>query len=44
MRVRVLIGVTLETDGQKRLTLVWQIQRKLEEDGERPTMGWRVDR
>ena len=33
-----------ETDPQKRLALVWQIQKKLEEDGARPTMGWRVDR
>ncbi len=24
--------------------MVWQIPKKLEEDGARPTMGWRVDR
>jgi hypothetical protein len=28
----------------KRMALVTQIQRKLEEDAARPTMGWRVDR
>ena len=33
-----------EIDAQKRLTLVWQIQKKLEEDAARPTMGWRTDR
>jgi peptide/nickel transport system substrate-binding protein len=33
-----------EIDAQKRLTLVWQIQMKLEEDAARPTMGWRTDR
>jgi peptide/nickel transport system substrate-binding protein len=33
-----------ELDPQKRLTMVWQIQKKLEEDAARPTMGWRVDR
>ena len=33
-----------ETDTQKRLALVWQIQKKLEEDAARPTMGWRTDR
>jgi peptide/nickel transport system substrate-binding protein len=33
-----------ETDVQKRLALVWQIQKKLEEDAARPTMGWRTDR
>jgi peptide/nickel transport system substrate-binding protein len=32
-----------ETDFQKRLALVWQIQKKLEEDAARPTMGWRTD-
>ena len=33
-----------EVDAQKRLTIVWQIQKKLEEDAARPVMGWRVDR
>jgi peptide/nickel transport system substrate-binding protein len=33
-----------ETDQKKRLALVWQIQKKLEEDAARPTMGWRTDR
>jgi peptide/nickel transport system substrate-binding protein len=33
-----------EIDQQKRLAIVWQIQRKLEEDAARPTMGWRTDR
>ncbi len=33
-----------EIDPQKRLALVQQIQRKLEEDAARPMMGWRVDR
>jgi len=33
-----------EIDTQKRLALVWQIQKKLEEDAARPTMGWRTDR
>jgi peptide/nickel transport system substrate-binding protein len=33
-----------EIDQKKRLALVWQIQKKLEEDAARPTMGWRTDR
>jgi peptide/nickel transport system substrate-binding protein len=33
-----------EIDTQKRLAIVWQIQKKLEEDAARPTMGWRTDR
>ena len=33
-----------EIDQSKRLALVWQIQKKLEEDAARPTMGWRTDR
>ena len=33
-----------EIDTPKRLALVWQIQKKLEEDAARPTMGWRTDR
>jgi peptide/nickel transport system substrate-binding protein len=33
-----------ELDPKKRLTLVVQIQRKLEEDAARPVMGWRTDR
>jgi len=42
--MRLIEQQSQETDAQKRLVLVWQIQRKLEEDGARPTMGWRVDR
>jgi peptide/nickel transport system substrate-binding protein len=33
-----------EIDQKKRLALVSQIQKKLEEDAARPTMGWRTDR
>jgi peptide/nickel transport system substrate-binding protein len=33
-----------EIDQTKRLALVWQIQKKLEEDAARPIMGWRTDR
>ncbi|HEX6079736.1 MAG TPA: ABC transporter substrate-binding protein [Methylomirabilota bacterium] len=33
-----------EIDLTKRLALVAQIQKKLEEDAARPTMGWRTDR
>ena len=33
-----------EIDPQKRAALVWDIQKKLEEDSARPIMGWRVDR
>ena len=33
-----------EIDPKKRLALVAQIQRKLEEDAARPVMGWRIDR
>jgi peptide/nickel transport system substrate-binding protein len=33
-----------ETDLPKRVALVAQIQKKLEEDAARPTMGWRTDR
>ena len=32
-----------ELDQKKRLALVQQILRKLEEDGARPMMGWRFD-
>jgi peptide/nickel transport system substrate-binding protein len=42
--MRLIEQQSQETDAQKRLALVWQIQKKLEEDGARPTMGWRVDR
>jgi ABC-type transport system substrate-binding protein len=31
-------------DQPKRLAIVWQTQKKLEEDAARPTMGWRTDR
>ena len=33
-----------ETDAQKRLALVSDIQKKLEAGAARPIMGWRVDR
>jgi peptide/nickel transport system substrate-binding protein len=33
-----------EIDRAKRQELVWQIQKKLEEDAARPTMGWRTDK
>jgi peptide/nickel transport system substrate-binding protein len=33
-----------ELDMQKRVALVARIQKKLEEDAARPTMGWRTDR
>jgi peptide/nickel transport system substrate-binding protein len=32
-----------ETDPRKRLALVHAIQRKLEEDGARPILSWRID-
>jgi peptide/nickel transport system substrate-binding protein len=32
-----------ELDVKKRYALVAQIQKKLEEDGARPMMGWRLD-
>jgi len=32
-----------EVDRKKRMQLVAQIQKKLEEDGARPMMGWRLD-
>ncbi len=32
-----------ELDAKKRLQMVWNIQKKLEEDGARPMMGWRID-
>jgi peptide/nickel transport system substrate-binding protein len=33
-----------ETDPQKRVALVAEIQKKLEDDAARPTMGWRTDK
>ena len=33
-----------ELDADKRLVLVAQIQKRLEEEAPRPIMGWRVDR
>jgi peptide/nickel transport system substrate-binding protein len=42
--MRLMDQQSQEIDPQKRLALVWQIQRKLEEDAARPTMGWRTDR
>jgi peptide/nickel transport system substrate-binding protein len=32
-----------EIDAKKRLALVWEIQKKLEEEAARPTLTWRVD-
>jgi peptide/nickel transport system substrate-binding protein len=32
-----------ELDAKKRLAMVWDIQKKLEEDAARPIMGWRSD-
>ena len=32
-----------ELDPKKRLALVWQIQKRLEEDAARPMVGWRLD-
>jgi peptide/nickel transport system substrate-binding protein len=32
-----------EPDPKKRQAIVWQIQKKLEEDAARPIMGWRID-
>jgi peptide/nickel transport system substrate-binding protein len=32
-----------ELDPKKRLELVWQIQKRLEEEAARPMMGWRLD-
>ena len=42
--MRLIDQQSQEIDPQKRLALVWQIQKKLEEDAARPIMGWRVDR
>jgi hypothetical protein len=33
-----------ELDPQRRLAIVWEIQRRLEEDAGRPIMGWATDR
>jgi peptide/nickel transport system substrate-binding protein len=41
---RLIDNQSQEIEVQKRLALVWQIQKKLEEDAARPTMGWRTDR
>jgi peptide/nickel transport system substrate-binding protein len=32
-----------ELDPKTRLQLVWDIQKKLEEEAARPIMGWRID-
>jgi peptide/nickel transport system substrate-binding protein len=32
-----------ETDQKKRLALVWEIQKRFEEEAVRPMMGWRLD-
>jgi peptide/nickel transport system substrate-binding protein len=32
-----------EIDPKKRLAMVWEIERKLEEEASRPTLIWRVD-
>jgi peptide/nickel transport system substrate-binding protein len=41
---RLIEAQSQEIDQKKRIALVWQIQKKLEEDAARPTMGWRTDR
>jgi peptide/nickel transport system substrate-binding protein len=42
--MRLIDEQSQELNPVKRLALVGQIQRKLEEDAARPTMGWRTDR
>jgi peptide/nickel transport system substrate-binding protein len=42
--MRLIDQQSQETDGARRMALVAQIQRKLEEDAARPIMGWRTDR
>jgi peptide/nickel transport system substrate-binding protein len=42
--MRLIDEQSQELNPVKRMALVAQIQRKLEEDAARPTMGWRVDR
>jgi peptide/nickel transport system substrate-binding protein len=42
--MRLIDEQSQELNPTKRMALVAQIQRKLEEDAARPTMGWRVDR
>jgi peptide/nickel transport system substrate-binding protein len=42
--MRLIEEQSQELNATKRMALVAQIQRKLEEDAARPTMGWRVDR
>ena len=32
-----------EIDQKKRLALVWQLQKKLEDDAARPMLSWRYD-
>jgi peptide/nickel transport system substrate-binding protein len=32
-----------ELDSKKRMAMVWDIQKRLEMDGARPMMGWRLD-
>ncbi len=42
--MRLIEQQSQEVDVQKRQGLVWQIQKRLEDDAPRPLMGWRVDR
>jgi peptide/nickel transport system substrate-binding protein len=42
--MRLIEQQSQEIDQKKRLAIVWQIQKKLEDDAARPTMGWRTDR
>ena len=42
--MRLIDQQSQEIDQKKRLALVWQLQKKLEDDAARPTMGWRTDR
>lgn len=40
---RLIDQQSAELDPKKRLALVWDIQKKLEQDAARPIMGWRID-
>ena len=42
--MRLIDRQSQEVDVQKRQGLVWQIQKRLEDNAVRPVMGWRVDR
>ncbi len=40
---RLIDAQSLELDPKRRQELVWEIQKKLEQDAARPIMGWRLD-